>query len=492
MNNSNSNTRQPSPDADLSTNLGTTIRSQLLWASLIPLVFFILLSTLVTTVALQSITLNLVFQRDTAQVQSAANALGRDSTDTTPPSQAILQTSLHSLHAQNGSRLSVVDAQGKILSSTDLRTAKLTSGSTEWTQLTQARQQDSQLVDTLASGDRIVISFSPLPGTPWGLILEDPWDVGMNPVYYYQWLLAALLVLGTVLSLYMLSLSIGRIIRPIANLADYASRAIPGSTFRPMKTQGPAELRTLITAFNQMVIQLAEQQNALRQYAHKALLSQEEERQRLSHELHDGIVQGLIGLVQRIELFRSELERDPLLARRRLDELQGLLEQTLSDVRRISNGLRPPILEDLGLPVALQSLCDDLFRQMPTIQCGCTVLGEARRLSADLELAIFRVIQEALGNIRKHAPGATRVTVELTFRESEVQATVQNDGPSFPDPDVRSLIRAGHLGLAGMYERARLFHGELEIVPNPGGGAAVTLRLPCPPESPPEEANASG
>jgi len=72
--------------------------------------------------------------------------------------------------------------------------------------------------------------------------------------------------------------------------------------------------------------------------------------------------------------------------------------------------------------------------------------------------------------------------VELTFRESEVQATVQNDGPLFPDPDVRSLIRAGHLGLAGMYERARLFHGELEIAPVPGGGATVTLRVPCPPE----------
>ncbi|MGD0610202.1 MAG: histidine kinase [Anaerolineales bacterium] len=482
MNNLNSTTQPSLPDIELSSSLGTTVRSQLLWASLIPLSFFILLSILVTTSALQRITLDLVFQRDTAQVQAAAEALEKELVNQTPPSAALLQTTLLSLRAQIGSQLSIVDTQGNILSSTELPLAKQTSLSTEWTKLTQAWQPDSQIVDTLSSGDRIIVSFAPLPGTQWGLILEEPWGVGLNLVYSYQWLLVALLVLGTALSLYMLSLSIGRIIRPIAELADNAGRVVPGSTFRPMKTQGPAELRTLITAFNQMVIQLAEQQNALRQYAHKALLSQEEERQRLSHELHDGIIQDLIGLVQRIELFRGELERDPLLAHRRLDELQGLLEQTLSDVRRISNGLRPPILEDLGLPVALQSLCDDLVRQMPAIVCTCKVHGEARRLSADLELAVFRVVQEALGNIRKHAPSATRVLVELTFRESEVQATVQNDGPLFPDPDVRSLIRAGHLGLAGMYERARLFHGELEIAPVPGGGATVTLRVPCPPE----------
>ena len=105
--------------------------------------------------------------------------------------------------------------------------------------------------------------------------------------------------------------------------------AVPGSLFRPMAEQGPLELRLLIKAFNKMVVQLAEQQSSLRQYAHKALLSQEEERQRLSHELHDGTMQDLVGLVQRVELCRSEMDRDPLLARRRLDELQGLLEQTL-------------------------------------------------------------------------------------------------------------------------------------------------------------------
>jgi two-component system sensor histidine kinase DegS len=276
----------------------------------------------------------------------------------------------------------------------------------------------------------------------------------------------------------MLSLSIGRVIRPIADLANSAIQAIPGSIFRPMPEQGPDEISGLIKAFNQMVIRLAEQQGTMRQYAHKALLSQEEERQRLSHELHDGTVQDLVGLAQRVELCRSELERDPDQARHRLDELQSLVEQTLSNVRRISNALRPSILEDLGLSVSLQALCIDLENQMPSVGCSCVVSDEQRRLPPDIELAIFRVVQEALVNIRKHSPNATYVEVELTFGEEDVQAVIRNDGSSFPTLDLRSQVRTGHLGLAGMYERARLFHGELEIISDPENVTTVRLHLP--------------
>jgi signal transduction histidine kinase len=153
----------------------------------------------------------------------------------------------------------------------------------------------------------------------------------------------------------------------------------------------------------------------------------------------------------------------------------------LSEVRRISNALRPSILEDLGLPVALQALCSDLEKQMPCIQSKCRISGDQRRLMADVELAIFRVVQEALVNIRKHSPNATYVEVELSFGEEFVQATVRNDGSIFPTLDMRSQVRTGHLGLAGMYERARLFHGQLEIIPDTDNVTTVRLRLPIEP-----------
>jgi len=457
---------------------GTTIRRQLILASLFPLAFFGLLSILVTSVALYQVTLRLALERNLAEARSAADDLAKITTGQSFPSSNDISGILHSLNAENGSRLYLVDGYGRLLTGSNPGLMSLPLSNDELLAFIREGKSTSRLMVSSNSGDEAVISYAPLPSAGGGIILEDNWTAILTPASYYQMVLAGLLALGTVFSLYMLSLSIGRVIRPIAELADSAILAVPGSVFHPMTEQGPVELRDLIKAFNQMVIRLAEQQATLRQYAHKALLSQEEERQRLSHELHDGTVQDLVGLGQRVELCRSEMERDPELARRRLDELQGLVEQTLGEVRRMSNALRPTILEDLGLSVALQALCTDLEKQMPYVRCGCAVSGEQRRLFPDVELAVFRVVQEALVNIRKHAPNAVHVQVELAFREDDVQAVIRNDGEALPDLDVRSLVRTGHLGLAGMYERARLFHGELKIVANPSGGTSVTLLLP--------------
>jgi len=471
--------RNDAPEAQaILTGRGSTIRRQLILASLFPLAFFGLLSILVTSVALYQVTLGLALKGNLAEARSAADDLANIAVGQSFPSSHDLSGILHSLNVENGSRLYLVDGEGKLLSGSNPGQMSLPLSYAELQAFIQEGKSVSQLMVSSNSGDEAIISYAPLPTAGGGIILENGWTAILAPASYYQLVLAGLLGLGTVFSLYMLSLSIGRVIRPIAELAESAIRAVPGSTFHPMTEQGPVELQNLIKAFNQMVIRLAEQQGNLRQYAHKALLSQEEERQRLSHELHDGTVQDLIGLGQRVELCRSEMERDPELARRRLDELQDLVEQTLGDVRRMSNALRPTILEDLGLPVALQALCSDLETQMPSVRCGCVVSGEQRRLPSDIELAVFRVVQEALVNIRKHAPDAVHVQVELAFRDNDIQAIIRNDGEALPDLDVRSLVRTGHLGLAGMYERARLFHGELNIVTDPGGGTSVTLRLP--------------
>ncbi len=467
--------QRPTSPVDLS---GSTIRTQLLWASLFPLAFFGLLSTLVTSSALNQMMLNLVIQRNTAQVQVLANSLAQYFTVEHTPTTSALLSVLQTLEPVDGSRLYLIDAQGILIASSEAGLSSLPLKIDELTLFIQDRKPGSQLMESTAASDEAVVSFAPLPGEKLGVIIEEPWAANMLPAFYYQLILVGLLGLGTVLSLGMLSLGIGRVIRPIAVLAENATEAVPGSIFHPVPERGPLEIRILINAFNQMVIRLAEQQTALRQYAHQALLSQEEERQRLSHELHDGTLQDLVGLAQRVELCRNELERDPLLARRRLDELHGLLEQTLGDVRRISNALRPPVLEDLGLPVALESLCKDLKQDKPTIQCEYTISGEPRRLQPDLELAVYRVVQEALTNVRKHAQDATLVKVELIFGKDDIQARVKNDGAVFTNRDMRSFVRSGHLGLAGMYERARLFGGTLNITSDPDKSTVVALQLP--------------
>jgi len=469
----------------------TTLRAQLVWASLFPLATFVLLSGLVATVAFRQLTLTLTLQRDTARVQAAAGELASSLPPTQNSIDSGLSASLKAGLSETGLRLFVVNQNGEITAHSGPGSEKIELGSQELVEFIQGQKPASHLTQTIPDGEGIIVSYAPLPDRPAGLIVEEPWSTAMAQAFYYQLILIGLLILGTTFSLYMLSLSIGRVTGSIARLADNAARAVPGSLFRPMAEQGPHELHLLIKAFNKMVVQLAEQQGSLRQYAHKALLSQEEERQRLSHELHDGTMQDLVGLVQRVELCRSEMDRDPLLARRRLDELQDLIEQILGDVHRISNALRPSILEDLGLPTAIQALCNDLQKQMSSIQCQCVVTGEERRLSPDLELAVFRVVQESLGNIRKHVRSVTRVEVLMEFRESEIRTVVRNDGPVFPTPDVRSLVRNGHLGLAGMYERAHLFHGNLNISSDPATGTTVRLRLPCPSEAIREAGNSA-
>ncbi|MGZ6346004.1 MAG: histidine kinase [Anaerolineales bacterium] len=457
---------------------GSTIRCQLILASLFPLAFFSFLSILVTSVTINQIASRLALQGNLAEIRAAADDLSKPVYAQQSPVRDDMLEILRSLGIENGGRLYLVNESGNLLVGSNPDLTRPPISSTELHTFFLDGKPESKLMISSDSGDQAIISFSPVEALSAGVILEVPWTTIITPAFYYQLLLAGLLALGTLFSLYMLSLSIGRVIRPIAELANRAIQAIPGSIFRPMPEQGPEEISNLIKAFNQMVIRLAEQQGTMRQYAHKALLSQEEERQRLSHELHDGTVQDLVGLSQRVELCRNELERDPDQARYRLDELQALVEQTLSNVRRISNALRPSILEDLGLSVSLQALCSDLEKQMPSVRCDCVISDEQRRLPPDIELAIFRVVQEALVNVRKHSANATNVEVELNFGENDVQAIVRNDGSIFPALDLRSQVRTGHLGLAGMYERARLFHGELEIVSDPENVTTVRLRLP--------------
>lgn len=456
----------------------STIRSQLLWASLFPLAFFVLLITLVAFSTLNQLMLNLVIQRNMAQIQVVAGSLAQSFASGQTPTTAELNSQLQSLESVNGSQLYVVDGQGKPVASSETGLTSLPLDIYELQRIISNQEPVSQLTESTAIRDKVVVSFALIPGEKKGVIIIEPWAANISPANYYLLILIGLLVLGTALSLGMLSLSIGRVIRPIAALAENAAKAVPGSVFHPVPERGPEEVRKLINAFNQMVIQLAEQQTVLRQYAHKALLSQEEERQRLSLELHDGTLQDLVGLAQRVELCGNELDRNPQLARGRLDELQKLLVQTIGDVRRISNALRPPVLEDFGLSVALDMLCKDLELEKPNLQCEYTVSGTPQRLQPDLELAVYRVVQEALANIRKHVKDATMVRVDLMFGETEIQATVKNDGAVFTNQDVRSLVRSGHLGLAGMYERARLFGGTLNLTTDPHQNTVVSLRLP--------------
>jgi signal transduction histidine kinase len=454
------------------------IRSQLLWASLFPLVLFGLLTTLVIATLVSRLSLSLVMQRNAAQAQLIADRITPQINENSLPRAADLQAAALSTGAASGTSVYLVDEQGVEIASTDAGVAMPLLSADELKGISQNFESANGLMESSDFANEVLVSTAVVSGNGYTIILVEPWAEVIAPASRYQLLLVALTILGIILSLATLSLSIGRIIRPIKVMAENASGAVPGSIFHPMRASGPQEIRTLIDAFNKMVIRLAEQQSTLRDYAHKAMLSQEEERQRLSHELHDGTLQDLVGLSQRVELCRDEIKTDPQQAGKRLDEIHGLLTQTLDDVRRISIALRPPVLEDFGLVIAIDALCKEMNQYKTALTCEYLVSGPPQRMAADMELAIYRVVQEALTNIRKHAEDATLVQVLLEFSENEVLARISNDGGEFANQDIQEYVRAGHLGLAGMYERARLFGGKFTIENDMDNRTVISIQLP--------------
>jgi signal transduction histidine kinase len=463
------------PSTDLTS---APIQTQLLWSSLFPLVLFGLLSILVTASALYHLTQNLVKQRNSSQVQTLAASLAPNMTGGKIPDQQELLADIRIADTEKSVTVYIINDRWQPVVSSDTSADPILLSTAEFKQISQNSIPYSTLISSSITNDEVMASAAAIPGTGYSVVMVEPWLTIMAPAANYQFLLAVLAVLGIGLSLTMLSVTINRIIQPIQILSEIAAGAVPGSVFHPIKEYGAVEIRKLINAFNRMVISLAEQQSALQQYAHKALLSQEEERQRLSHELHDGTLQDLVGLSQRVELCQNELDIDPQLAHERLNEIHDLLNQALQDVRRISIALRPPVLEDFGLVVAIDALCQEMNQYKSSLLCEFKVSGESRRLIADMELAVYRVVQEALTNIRKHAPDATQVTVVLEFTDTEVLARISNNGSVFSNQGIQEYVHDGHLGLAGMHERARLFGGEFSIESSEDQKTVITIHLP--------------
>ncbi len=218
-------------------------------------------------------------------------------------------------------------------------------------------------------------------------------------------------------------------------------------------------------------------QENMRFYLSQVLKAQESERLRIARELHDDTAQALTGLSRRLDMLassESHLAPDTL---ERLDELREQTDAILAGVRRFSQDLRPPVLDDLGLLPALKWLAVALEEQ-DGISANIRMLGDQRRLPLDVELTLFRIAQEALNNVRKHAH-ASAVELTLDFRDSIISMTVADNGKGFSLPRTTSDLAAlGKLGVLGMQERARLLGGSLTVESEPDEGTRIVVSAP--------------
>ena len=336
----------------------------------------------------------------------------------------------------------------------------------------------------LAEGEDgpLLVAFAPLRGADWAVLVEEPVEDLIGPILRLSGLAPAVAVAAGLISLLVLTFGWATIVRPLRSLAQAAGMVSWGddsAIARPVG--GVQEVQDLHRALAEMVERLRGYEAGIRDYLGAVSRGQEAERARLARELHDGPVQALIALGQQAEmagrlLARGEVDRATAL----IESLRQQGKETVDELRRLISALRPPYLEDLGFFSALEALFRETAGRTDA-RVEFVQEGEVRRCDPEVELAAYRIAQEALTNALQYAR-AQRITVRIRCEEGGLFLAVEDDGIGFtlpPRPD--SLTRQGRFGLVGMQERATRLGGQLSIETAPGRGTRIAVRLPTQP-----------
>lgn len=212
----------------------------------------------------------------------------------------------------------------------------------------------------------------------------------------------------------------------------------------------------------------------LKTFSSMILNAQEEERIRLSRELHDEVGQALTAVKIDLQVIKEDFKRKGLGFQERLSESVRLVDLTLERVRKQAVSLRPPALDHMGLVAAVQNMAQGFSRRTGI---GAKIIAEDEivRFSKEIEIALFRCVQESLTNIARHS-GAKKVAIEFKYLPDRVQVSIKDDGKGF-EPDVLDPS-SGRLGLVGMRERVKLLNGNLIIESKPHRGTHIAIMIP--------------
>ena len=220
-------------------------------------------------------------------------------------------------------------------------------------------------------------------------------------------------------------------------------------------------------------------ENNLRLYVKQVTLAQEEERLRIARELHDSTVQSLIAILHQSENFMAKNQNFSTMPYTRfLLQLTEQLKSVIKEVRHLSSNLRPSILDHLGLLPSLDYLAEEL-RKNYGIRTRLEVKGPLHRFQPEVEVSIFRIIQEALNNVARHAE-ASRVDISIQFGRDTARFVVRDNGIGISGfPEVKAILLSNRkLGLAGMFERAKLINAEIVLETAPGEGTVIYISVP--------------
>ena len=319
-------------------------------------------------------------------------------------------------------------------------------------------------------GDMLPVLADAADGSPVSLAYRQSLEriLFLLPVMYAAYVFGVRGGLGTLAAT-------GAILLPRALTGDALDHAVP-------EVGGVLVVGTLLT---RVIVQ--QQADVMTQkklhesvsfFIRQVLTAQEDERNRLALELHDETAQELLVISQHLDRLseREDARTSPGL-RDELQSVRASVVRTLADLRRLSQGLRPRILDDLGLEAALEWLADELGGEYG-VRIHVQVDARLSSYSRNVQLLLFRIAQEALRNVVRHA-GASQAMISVRGEVDRLNMTIADDGRGFQMPSTLSdLASTGRLGLAGMSERVRLLGGILNIRSSPGKGSIIEIDVP--------------
>ncbi|MGD1075194.1 MAG: HAMP domain-containing protein [Thermodesulfovibrionales bacterium] len=349
-----------------------------------------------------------------------------------------------------------------------------------------------------------MMAFVPLETAPWGVSIQEPEKDVYAPVVQLKWILTALGIVFIVTA-FLLTWGVSRsIVNPIRELTHATERIAEGKLSTPLFPQGSDEIGVLGRSFESMRLKLVESMENTRRYnieletrvkartrqikesgkriqnlLKKIISSQEEERKRIARELHDVTLQELSAILMRLDICKLYPEK---ISREKIEEVRDITLKALDGVHTITQNLRPSVLDDLGLESAIGWLLDTHLKERG-ITYFFKLFGatSGMRFSPEVEISLFRTIQEAIVNIARHAK-AENVLVSMELANKTVSVLIEDDGEGF---DLDRLLQntlnykdGRGLGLLGMKERASFIGGTLRISSSQGSGTRIMLEVP--------------
>ena len=291
---------------------------------------------------------------------------------------------------------------------------------------------------------------------------------GANPLSSVWPVIVAAVLVGIVVNAAVVHVAL----TPLRNLVDAAEKVRGGSeTARAIESAvSDREMQRATGTFNSMLDSVGEYRRRLREIAIRAIDAGEAERKRLSRDLHDGTAQALAAVLVQLRVVRKTA--DPATAA----SLEGIADQlagSINELRMLAQGLRPPALDMIGLSAAIQAHARNVT-ETGAVRVDTRIEGVDGALQPESELALYRLIQEALLNVVRHSR-SDQARVEVERNSGHVVATVADEGRGF---DVDDALVSGALGLFGMHERASYVGGRVTVRSAPGQGTRVRIEIP--------------